>query len=99
MRRQRLTNREKKPRLAAGLHYFYFSPFATLAVLLATLLMTTLLLLAGLLLSTALLSAALLATALLAALLLLARFLVRILILIHFYSPTWLKALSITRDP
>jgi hypothetical protein len=43
--------------------------------------LTTLLLLAGLLLS------ALLATLLLTALLLLARFLVRILILIHFYTP------------
>src|SRR5215813_10769648 len=61
---------------------------AALAILLATLLMTTLLLLAGLLLTATLLTALLLTT-----LLLLAGLLVRVLILIHFHSPTWLEAL------
>src|SRR5262249_23894079 len=64
-----------------------FSERVALAVLLATM-VTTLLLLAGLLLS-----ATLLTTLLLATLLLLAGLLVRVLILIHFHSPTWLEAL------
>lgn len=77
---------KRKPRLTAGLLYFWF---ATLTVMLATLL-----LLAGLLLS------ALLATLLLTALLLLARFLVRILILIHFITlHVGLEALLITCAP
>jgi hypothetical protein len=65
-----------------------FLYLTALAVLLTTLLVTTLLLLAGFLLS-----ATLLTTLLLTTLLLLAGLLVRVLILIHFHSPTWLEAL------
>jgi hypothetical protein len=59
-----------------------------LPVLLTLLGTTTLLLLAGFLLS-----ATLLTTLLLTTLLLLAGLLVRVLILVHLHSPTWLEAL------
>jgi hypothetical protein len=83
---QQPTGKNENPALRRGFHIYLYR--TVLAVLLTTLLVTTLLLLAGLLLS-----AALLATLLLTALLLLAGLLVRVLVLIHFHSPTWLGAL------
>src|SRR5262249_44534645 len=70
-----------------------FLYLAALAVLLTTLLLTTLLVTTLLLLARFLPSATLLTTLLLTTLLLLAGLLVRVLVLIHYHSPTWLEAL------